>query len=120
MIRGQDMKTRLIVPLLALAAFAASNAAAQSMKKDSGLDILRVRPNIYMISGGGGNTAIQTGDQGVLVVNTKEQNSAESLLGAISVLTAKPVGAVDTTHSHPALEGLTEEMLVTRGKLSSA
>jgi glyoxylase-like metal-dependent hydrolase (beta-lactamase superfamily II) len=113
------MKTRLIVPLLALAAFAASNAAAQSMKKDSGLDILRVRPNIYMISGGGGNTAIQTGDQGVLVVNTKEQNSAESLLGAISVLTAKPVGAVDTTHSHPALEGLTEEMLVTRGKLNA-
>ena len=114
------MKTRLISPLFAFAAFAAFSAVTTPAKAapEDGLHVLKVRPNIYMIVGGGGNTTIQAGEQGVLVVNTKLQESAESLLSTIKTLTAHPIGEVDTTHSHPALEGLTEEMLVTRGGLN--
>ena len=109
------MKLRWMLPVLAVAAFA---TAAQAAAEDS-LNVLRVRPNIYMIVGGGGNTTIQAGEQGVLIVNTKRRDSAENLLGTVKQLTAKPIGVVDTTHSHPSLEGLTEEMLVTRDGLNS-
>ena len=109
------MKLRWLLPILALTALA---TAAQAAAEDS-LNVLRVRPNIYMVVGGGGNTTIQAGEQGVLIVNTKLRDSAESLLDTVKQLTAKPIGVVDTTHSHPALEGLTEEMLVTRDGLNS-
>ena len=99
------MKLTRILPLLALTAFAAFGAVAQAAPEDS-LNVLKVRPNIYLIVGGGGNTTIQAGEQGVLIVNTKRQDAAEGLLTTISALTAKPIGVVDTTHSHPALEGL--------------
>ncbi len=59
------------------------------------------------------------GEQGVLVVNTKREEAAGNLLGTIAKITAKPLGTVDTTHSHPALEGLEAERLVTRGSLPS-
>ena len=111
------MKLTRILPLLALTAIAAFGAVAQAAPEDS-LNVLKVRPNIYLIVGGGGNTTIQAGEQGVLIVNTKRQDAAEGLLTTISALTAKPIGVVDTTHSHPALEGLTEEMLVTRDGLN--
>ena len=101
------MKLRWLLPILALTALA---TAAQAAAEDS-LNVLRVRPNIYMVVGGGGNTTIQAGEQGVLIVNTKLRDSAESLLDTVKQLTAKPIGVVDTTHSHPALEGLTEEMI---------
>ncbi len=100
------MKARYFVPLAAL--LAAAPAQAQ------GLDVLRVRDNIFMVVGGGGNSTIQTGEQGVLVVNTKTEEAAQDLLGVIHRITEKPLGHVATTHSHPALEGTAKEAAVVR------
>ena len=112
------MKLQTIRPLFALTLLSMTGLAAHAadMQKDE-LQVLRVRPNVYMVIGGGGNTTVQTGEQGVLVVDTKRQDAAESLLTTIGALTAKPIGTVGTTHSHPALEGLDQERLVTRGDL---
>ena len=100
------MKARFFIALAAL--LVAAPAYGQ------GLDVLRVRDNIFMVVGGGGNATIQTGEQGVLVVNTKTEAAAKDLLDVIHRVTAKPIGHVSTTHSHPALEGTAKEAAVVR------
>ena len=35
---------------------------------DSGLDVVKVRPNFYMIAGAGGNIGVQIGSDGVVLV----------------------------------------------------
>ncbi|HKJ75250.1 MAG TPA: hypothetical protein VKA19_14140 [Alphaproteobacteria bacterium] len=112
------MNLKIIAPFIALAALTAT-ASAQPAMKDGGLHVLRVRDNIFMIVGGGGNTTVQTGEQGVLVVNTKEKRAAEDLLGTIRKITAEPIGSVVTTHSHPALEGASAESMAMRGRLNT-
>jgi len=49
-----------------------SRALAQQQDFDKvQMDLVQVRPNVYMIAGAGGNTTIQFGDEGVLVVDTQ-------------------------------------------------
>ena len=36
---------------------------------DGGLDVVKVRPNFYMIAGAGGNIGVQIGSDGVVLVN---------------------------------------------------
>lgn len=103
------MKATFLVPF-AFAFLAATSAYAQ----DGGLDVLRVRDNIFMVVGGGGNSTIQTGEQGVLVVDSKTEGAATDLLAAIRRISAKPIGSVSTTHSHPALEGTAAEAAVVK------
>jgi cyclase len=102
------MKTKFLLPLACAALFATSASA------EDALNVLRVRDDIFMVIGGGGNSTVQTGEQGVLVVNTKAPGSGDALLATIHRLTEAPVGAVATTHSHPALEGAAREAAVVR------
>ncbi len=57
---------------------------------EDGITTIHVQGNVYMIHGLGGNVAVQTGDTGVLVVNTGlEQNSAR-LIAAVRKLSDRP------------------------------
>ena len=67
----------------------------------AGLDVWHVRDGIYMLVGAGGNTTVQVGDDGVLVVDTKLMGAEESLLAAIAELSSKPIRYVINTHFHP-------------------
>src|SRR5262245_22074071 len=69
----------------------AMNAAAQD------LQILKVQGNIYMIAGPGGNTVVQAGDTGVLVVDTQTAAAAEKLLAAIRTISPKPIHYIVNT-----------------------
>ncbi len=58
---------------------------------EDGVTTIHVQGNVYMIHGLGANVAVQTGDWGVLVVNTgPEQNSAR-LIAAIRKLSNGPL-----------------------------
>jgi glyoxylase-like metal-dependent hydrolase (beta-lactamase superfamily II) len=59
-----------------------------------------VRDGIYMIVGAGGNTTVQVGDDGVLVVDTKLAAAADVLLDAIRQISPKPIRYVINTHWH--------------------
>jgi glyoxylase-like metal-dependent hydrolase (beta-lactamase superfamily II) len=64
------------------------------------LEVWPVRGGIYMLVGAGGNTTVQVGDDGVLIVDTKLASVAEPLLAAIRDLSSKPIRYVINTHAH--------------------
>jgi glyoxylase-like metal-dependent hydrolase (beta-lactamase superfamily II) len=89
--------------LAALAAVWATAASAQTTGTPGPgeLAIWPVRDGIYMIVGAGGNTTVQVGDDGVLVVDTKLATASESLLTAIKQISQRPIRYIVNTHFHP-------------------
>jgi glyoxylase-like metal-dependent hydrolase (beta-lactamase superfamily II) len=64
------------------------------------MDLVQVRPNVYMIVGAGGNTTTQFGDEGVMVVDTQFPQVSAKLLAAIRSVTDAPIRYVVSTHVH--------------------
>lgn len=59
-----------------------------------------VQGSVYLLAGEGGNVAIQVGDDGVLVVDSKTASATSKILAAIQRLTNKPIRYVVNTHAH--------------------
>jgi cyclase len=76
-------------------------AVAQERASDEDIAVWHVRDGIYMLVGSGGNTTVQIGDDGVLIVDTKLAGGADALLATIRRLTDKPIRYVINTHAHP-------------------
>jgi cyclase len=68
---------------------------------DIEINVLPVRDNIFMLVGGGGNTTVQIGEDGILVVDTKIAPAADKLLAAIKSLSNGTIRYVINTHYHP-------------------
>src|SRR5688500_4677015 len=64
------------------------------------MDIVPVRGGIYMIVGAGGNTTIQVGDDGIMVVDTQFAPLSAKLLAAIRSISDAPIRYVVNTHVH--------------------
>src|SRR5438105_1726682 len=64
------------------------------------LEIQKVKDNLYMITGGGGNTAAFITEKGVVVVDTKLPNNGPAILDKVKSVTSKPVIMVINTHTH--------------------
>jgi cyclase len=65
-----------------------------------GITVKQVKPDVWVATGGGGNSTIIIGTTGVIVVDAKQtQAGAEGLLKEISQITPKPVTTVFLTHS---------------------
>lgn len=56
--------------------------------------------NLWMIPGGGGNTAVFTTRTGVVLVDPKDAARAQALLAEVRKLTSLPVTHVINTHAH--------------------
>jgi cyclase len=88
--------------VLALAPRAHTQQAAVGSAGGPAIEVLPVRGNVYMLAGGGANTAVQVGPQGVVVVDTKIEGAADALVAAIEKLApGKPIRYVVNTHAHP-------------------
>jgi glyoxylase-like metal-dependent hydrolase (beta-lactamase superfamily II) len=60
----------------------------------------QLKPNVYWIEGGGGNSGVIVGDKGVIVVDAKTTAAGgKELLEDIAKITPKPVTTVILTHS---------------------
>ncbi len=86
---------------LALAAVLLSAASGLMAQQTGDLDVLHVQGNVYLIGGAGGNVIVQTGDTGVVVVDTGLAQNAQKLLAAIRKLSDKPIQYIINTHFHP-------------------
>src|SRR2546426_2556735 len=64
------------------------------------LDIQKVKDNLYMIVGNGGNTAAFITEGGVVVVDTKNPGNGQAILDKIKSVTSKPVTMIINTHTH--------------------
>lgn len=81
---------------LAVAVKAAQTPPAQPQTAE----IEKVKENLYMITGGGGNTAVFVGDRGVILVDTKLKNWGERIMEKVRTVTDKPVTTIINTHTH--------------------
>jgi glyoxylase-like metal-dependent hydrolase (beta-lactamase superfamily II) len=60
----------------------------------------QLKPNVYWIEGGGGNSGVIIGDKGVIIIDAKTTAAGgKELLEAIAKITPKPVTTVILTHS---------------------
>lgn len=65
------------------------------------LEVLQLRPNFYMIAGAGGNIGFQVGVDGIVVVDTGLESSADDVVAAIKKVTTKPIRYVINTSADP-------------------
>src|SRR5437867_10749257 len=72
------------------------------------LEIQKVKDNLYMITGGGGNTAAFITDGGVVIVDTKLANWGQAILDKVRTVSDKPVSLIINTHTHPDHTGSNE------------
>lgn len=78
----------------------AVSVAARQAAQPPQLAIEKVRDNLYMITGGGGNSAAFITAKGVVVVDTKNPNMGTPILERIRSVTDKPVTMIINTHTH--------------------
>jgi cyclase len=64
------------------------------------LTVDKVKDNLFVIRGGGGNTAVFVTSNGVTIVDTKNPGWGQPLLDKIKTVTDKPVTRVINTHTH--------------------
>jgi cyclase len=80
--------------------FAVASLAAAQGPAPAPLMVHQLKPNVYWIEGGGGNSGVIIGDKGVIVVDAKTTPAAgKQLLDEIAKITPKPVTTVIETHS---------------------
>jgi glyoxylase-like metal-dependent hydrolase (beta-lactamase superfamily II) len=86
----------LIVAAISLWATGLQNTAP-------GLEIQKVKDNLYMITTpmfGAGNTAAFITEGGVVLVDTKTPGNGQAILDKVKSVTAKPITTIINTHSH--------------------
>jgi cyclase len=86
--------------LVAAAGAAVAVRAAQTPAQPQTAEIEKVKENLYLITGGGGNTAVLVGEQGVVLVDTKLKNWGERIMEKVRTVTDKPVTTIINTHTH--------------------
>src|SRR5213594_4782137 len=64
------------------------------------VEVEKVKDNLFMLKGGGGNTAVYVGANGVTVVDAKNPGWGKPILDKIKELTPKPVTLLINTHTH--------------------
>lgn len=77
--------------------------AAQQLAPPPHVDnitVEKVKDNLFVLRGGGGNTAVFVTANGVTLVDTKNPGWGQPLLEKVKTLTTKPVTTVINTHTH--------------------
>ena len=61
------------------------------------LEVLQIRPNVYMIAGAGANITVQFGSDGAVVVDAGDAQHADAAVAAIKRVTSQPIRYVIDT-----------------------
>jgi glyoxylase-like metal-dependent hydrolase (beta-lactamase superfamily II) len=97
-------RTFVLGALLAVGALSltiqAFQAPPQSPDAPKVIEVEKVKDNLFMLKGGGGNTAVYVGASGVTVVDAKNPGWGTPILEKIKTLTPKPVTLLINTHTH--------------------
>ncbi len=64
------------------------------------IEVEKLKDNLFMLKGGGGNTAVFVGATGVTVVDAKNPGWGQPVLDKIKELTPKPIVMLINTHTH--------------------
>jgi len=64
------------------------------------VELQKLKDNLYLLVGGGGNSAALVTDLGVVLVDTKLAGWGQPMLDKIKTVTSKPVTTIINTHAH--------------------
>jgi cyclase len=64
------------------------------------VEVEKLRDNLWMLKGGGGNTAVFVRTDGITVVDTKNPGWGQPILEKIKELSNKPITTIINTHTH--------------------
>jgi len=106
------------VALTLLAAVAATLTVAGAQSRDGGaspVGLLHVQRNVHMLVAGGMNIAVQTGDDGVLLVDAATEAVAQQVMAAVRTLSNKPIHTIIDTHAHADHTGGNAALVKLRG-----
>ena len=97
------MKRQIVLgSVLAAGLFTISVAAYQQPAAPAPMvvEVDKLKDNLYVMKGGGGNSAVFITADGVTVVDTKNPGWGQPLLDKIKSVTNKPVTRIINTHTH--------------------
>ncbi len=80
---------------LGVAAFQQPAASAPKV-----VEVEKLRDNLFMLKGGGGNTAVFVRSDGITVVDTKNPGWGQPILDQIKKISDKPITTIINTHTH--------------------
>jgi glyoxylase-like metal-dependent hydrolase (beta-lactamase superfamily II) len=103
-----DMKRTLVLGVLVTVGALSITAAAQRGGRGGRgadaapmvVEVQKVKDNVFVLTGGGGNTAAFVTSTGVVLVDTKNPGWGQPLLTALRTVTDRPVTTVINTHTH--------------------
>jgi cyclase len=90
----------VLAGLVAIGGLSVAVAAYQQQPAARVVEVEKVRDNLFVLRGGGGNTAVFVGTSGVVVVDTKIPGWGQPLLDKIKEITPKPITTIINTHTH--------------------
>src|SRR5215510_13749855 len=64
------------------------------------VEVEKLADNLFVLKGGGGNTAVFVGSAGVVVVDTKIPGWGQPIIDKVKELTPKPITTIVNTHTH--------------------
>ncbi len=95
-------RTKLLAAIVAVG-FAVTTIAAQQQRPripPTGT-IKKVRDNLYVVPGAGGNTTVFVTPAGIVLVDTKLANNGAAILSQVRTVSGRAVSMIINTHSHP-------------------
>ncbi len=90
----------IVVSGVSLAALAPAQMPVPSPAGPNVAEIEKVKDNLYLIKGGGGNTAAFVTEKGVVLVDTKLAGWGQAILDKVKTVSDKPISHIINTHTH--------------------
>jgi len=95
--RGQVLA---VIAGVGLAAISVAQAQQPAPTGPNVAQIEKVKDNLFMITGGGGNTAAYVTANGVVLVDTKLSNWGQAILDKVRTVSDQPITHIINTHTH--------------------
>lgn len=94
------MRRVLVLGMVIVIGGLATLAAQPAANAPKVIEVEKVKDNLFVLRGGGGNTAVFVTANGVTVVDAKNPGWGAPILAKIKELTPKPVTMLINTHTH--------------------